>query len=116
METATTPRTPRNSASETPIIAQPQNSQSASATQAAADTSGTNSGRAGAGAISKSDAVAIDMGSFPAMDEGEVTGLGVWRRRVALRQGDSGSAWAWRFQPPAIPEQPPWQSWWPKSN
>ena len=34
---------------------------SASATQPAASTSGVASGRAGAGAISKSDAVAIDM-------------------------------------------------------
>jgi hypothetical protein len=56
------------------------------------------------------------MGSFSAMDEGKVTGLGVCRRRVALRQGNNGRAWAWRFQPPAIPEQPPWQSRPPKSN
>jgi hypothetical protein len=116
IKTATAPSAPRNIASETPIACQSQNSQSASATQAAADASGIISGRAGVGAISKSDAVAIDMVLLPGMDEGEVSDLASGPGRVALRQRDDGRSNRRGCQPPGIAEQPPWQSGSPESN
>src|SRR6202035_2323591 len=115
IKTATTPSAPRNSASETPMVCQSQNSQSASATQAMAAASGSSSGRAGAGAISKSEAVAIDMISLPGVHEGEVTDFEFWLRRVSLGEGDDGGLNG-RCQPPAVAEQPPRQPRSPKSK
>jgi hypothetical protein len=69
-----------------------------------------------AGAISNSDAVAIDMISFSGMDEGEMAGSGLGLRRIAFREGDDGATSRRRFEPPAVPEQPPWQSRSPELN
>jgi len=85
-----------------------------SAPQPAARASGVNSGRAGA--ISKSDAVAIDMVLFSGMDEGEVHDSGLGLRWVWFWKADDGSADGRRFQPPAVFEQPPWQSRSPELN
>ncbi len=55
---------------------------------------------------------------FPRCDEGEVSDFGFWSglRCIALRQRDDGRSNRWRFQPPAIPEQPPGQPRSPKLN
>jgi hypothetical protein len=58
------------------------------------------SGRAGA--ISKSDVVAIDRVSFPGGNEREVADLGFRLRRVGFRSGDDGGTAGRRFQPPAV--------------
>src|ERR1700676_1923896 len=50
------------------------------------------------------------------MAEGEVSDPLLGLRRVALREGDDGRACVWRVQPPAVPEQPPWQPRSPKLN
>jgi len=42
--------------------------------------------------------------------------LGLRLRRVAFRQGDDGRADGRRIQPPAVFEQPPWQSRSPELN
>ena len=62
-----------------------------------------------AGAISNSDAVAIDVISFSGMGEGEMAGAGLGLRRIAFRDRDDGGANRRRLQPPAVIQQPPWQ-------
>lgn len=39
-----------------------------------------------------------------------MTDFGFGFRPVALREGDDGGANPWRCQPPAVIQQPPWQS------
>jgi hypothetical protein len=45
-----------------------------------------------------------------------VSGLGLRLRRIAFREGDDGRANGWRFQPPAVVQQPPRQARSPKLN
>ena len=59
------------------------------------------------GVVSKSDVVAIDMGLFLGVDEGEVArllGVGMIRN-IVLREGDDGGTGGRRVQPPAVTEQ-----------